>query len=202
VSAAGHSTQGYAQEAPDLLETYESVPFAKMQTVALRLLPKPPGRLLDIGAGTGRDAAGFAALGYVVVAAEPVAEMRRGAMALHPDSRIEWLDDSLPELTRLRRRSDSFDIVMMTAVWMHLDERERRRGMASIAALLRPRGTLVLTLRYGPIPAGRRMFEVSTRETIALARARGLVLALRREAPSALKRAEPVTWKQLAFRKP
>lgn len=201
MTTEGSSTQGYALEAPDLLKTYESIPFMKTQRVVLRLLPKPPRRLLDIGAGTGRDAAGFASLGYDVVATEPVAEMRRGARTLHPDPRIAWLDDSLPDLTRLSRRRQCFDIVMMTAVWMHLDEGERRRGMANIAALMTPGGVLALTLRYGPVPPGRRMFEVSTRETVALARAHGLVLVLRREAPTLLKRGQPVTWKRLVLRK-
>ncbi|MBV8391933.1 MAG: class I SAM-dependent methyltransferase, partial [Alphaproteobacteria bacterium] len=147
------------------------------------------------------DAAGFAARRHDVVATEPVKEMREGARKLHPDPRIEWLDDALPHLRRLIRRGDRFDIVTMTAVWMHLDAEERRRAMANIARLLRSEGVLVLTLRYGPVPPGRRMFEVTTGETIALARARGLVLLLKTDEPTLIKRAVPVTWKRLAFRK-
>jgi len=85
-------TEGYAQEAPNLLKTYESITFEQSQGRLLPLLPAPPARLLDIGAGTGRDAAGFAALGYDVVAAEPTDEMREGARRLHADAAIEWLD--------------------------------------------------------------------------------------------------------------
>ena len=48
--------------------------------------------------------------------------MRIPAMALHPSPRIEWLNDSLPELATLRTRRETFDLVMLTAVWMHLDE--------------------------------------------------------------------------------
>jgi len=194
-------TEGYAQEAPELLKAYESISFAEAQSAALRLIPATPCRVLDIGAGTGRDAAGFAALGHDVVATEPVNEMREGAIALHPSTSIEWLDDGLPELTRLLERRDSFDVVMMTAVWMHLDEAQRRRGMSNVASLLRPNGLLVLSLRYGPVPPGRRMFEVSTEETIALAGAQGLGVVLNEAAPTLLKRAQPVTWKRLAFRK-
>jgi SAM-dependent methyltransferase len=195
-------TEGYAQEAPELLKTYESVPFAEAQAAALRLIPATPCRVLDIGAGTGRDAAGFAALGHDVVAAEPVKEMREGAITLHPSKSIEWLDDGLPELARLRERRDSFDVVMMTAVWMHLDEAQRRRGMTNVASLLRLNGLLILTLRYGPVPPGRRMFEVSTEETTALAIEQGLRVVLDEAAPTLLKRKLPVTWKRLAFRKP
>jgi SAM-dependent methyltransferase len=197
-----HSTQGYAQEAINLLKIYEVVPFRRALASTLRMLPRPPRRLLDIGAGTGRDAAGFAALRYDVVATEPVTEMREGAKKLHPDRRIEWLDDSLPDLARLGRRRERFDIIMLTAVWMHLDEDERRRGLRNVAALLRPGGTLVISLRYGPVPPGRRMFAVATGETIALARAQGLVLLLKRNRPTLIPRAQPVTWKQLVFRRP
>jgi hypothetical protein len=89
----------------------------------------------------------------------------------------------------------------MTAVWMHLDEAERRRAMPNVASLLRPCGILAMTLRYGPVPPGRRMFEVSTVETIALAADAGLELLVEEDAPTLLKRAVPVTWKRLVFRK-
>jgi SAM-dependent methyltransferase len=194
-------TEGYAQDAVALLKTYESIPFEKVHEHVLPFLPEAPARLLDIGAGTGRDAAGFAALGYDVVAAEPTDEMREGGKRLHAAARIEWLGDGLPELGVLRGRGDSFDVVMMTAVWMHLDEAERWRGMPNVASLLRPQGLLAMTLRYGPVPFGRRMFEVSAAETIALAVESGLELLLEEDAPSLLKRAVPVMWKRLIFRK-
>ena len=193
-------TEGYGREASALLKTYESISFEKSQERVLPFLPAPPARLLDIGAGTGRDAAGFAALGYDVVAAEPTDEMREGGKRLHAGAAIEWLDDGLPELGVLRGRSNSFDVVMMTAVWMHLDQAERRRGLPNVTALLRPRGILAMTLRYGPVPPGRRMFEVSADETVALAAESGLALVLEEDAPTLIKRTVPVTWKRLVFR--
>ena len=100
----------------------------------MHLIPSVPARILDIGAGTGRDAAGFAAMGHSVTAVEPTAELRHAAMALHASARIEWLDDSLPDLALLHARSDTFDVVMLTAVWMHLDERQRQRAMPPVAS--------------------------------------------------------------------
>ena len=61
---------------------------------------------------------------------------------------------------------------MLTAVWMHLDEDERAAGMASLAGLLAPGGQILMTLRHGPVPPGRRMFDVSAAE-IALAARHG-----------------------------
>jgi 2-polyprenyl-3-methyl-5-hydroxy-6-metoxy-1,4-benzoquinol methylase len=139
----------------------------------LHLIPAFPGRALDIGAGTGGDAAALAAMGHSVLAVEPTEEMRRQATTLHPASGIEWLDDSLPDLTEVRRRGEHYDLVMMTAVWMHLDDEERCRGMPRIAELVRPGGLVIVSLRHGPVPPGRRMFAVSADETVRLAEATG-----------------------------
>lgn len=190
---------GYAEEAETLSQLYESMPFSRAQSYLLPFLPAPPALVLDVGAGTGRDAAGLAAMGYRVTAVEPTAEMRCRAMARHPDRGIAWVDDSLPELARLPERF-SCDVVLATAVWMHLDAAERARGMPRVAALLRGGGIFALTLRHGPVPAGRRMFEVTAEETVALADAAGLVGVHRAEAKDGLLRGD-VTWDRLIFRK-
>lgn len=196
------STQGYASEAPALIHRYESISFVEYHGVEIHLFPAAPGHVLDIGAGTGRDAAWFAAQGHSVVAVEPTLEFRVAATKLHPSSSIEWLDDTLPKLDLLVSRKESFDVIMLTAVWMHLDESERHAGMATLVSLLAREGVVVLSLRHGPVPAGRRMFEVSAEETIALAGAYGLrpVLNVRTESADASNRAAGVTWTRLAFR--
>jgi SAM-dependent methyltransferase len=190
-------TEGYDAEAPVLLQRYETILFADYHRAVSHLFPPPSARILDIGAGTGRDAAGFAALGHRVVAAEPTAAMRRGAVKLHPLPAIDWVDDSLPDLAVLRARGETYDLIMMNAVWMHLDEGQRRRAMPNVAALLADRGTIVMSLRYGPIPSGRRMFRVSARETVELAAAEGLRAVFSQRAPSTLQ--PGVAWRRLAF---
>ena len=161
------SNQGYVEEAPRLLRQYESFSFEDAHRAVSHLFPPPPARVLDIGAGTGRDAAGFAALGHRVVAVEPTAALRAGAIALHPSPRIEWFDNFLPNLHIVRARARNFaDLVMLTAVWMHFDKRQRRRAMPRVAGLARPGGTAMLSLRYGPVPVGERMFAVPPEETV------------------------------------
>jgi SAM-dependent methyltransferase len=76
-------TEGYAEEAEALLVQYEGLAFEHVQRWTLPLIPPGPRRILEIGAGTGRDAAGFAALGHSVVAVEPTAEFRMRAAELH-----------------------------------------------------------------------------------------------------------------------
>ena len=59
-----HGTDGYAAQAEALVSQYESIAFSDIHAAILPLLPAPPAHVLDVGAGTGRDAAVFAALGY------------------------------------------------------------------------------------------------------------------------------------------
>jgi len=85
-------TEGYAEQAAELVEQYESVPFVEKHQAVLHLLPTRPCHVLDIGAGTGADASWFAGEGHSVVAVEPTGEFRQAGMALHPSPLIEWVD--------------------------------------------------------------------------------------------------------------
>ena len=77
----------YNAGAPTLAPEYEGLPFEKIHAPVLDLLPDAGACVLDMGAGTGRDSAWFAANGYKVVAAEPAAGMRDAGKALH-----RWCD--------------------------------------------------------------------------------------------------------------
>ena len=59
-------------------------PPATRRTIGwtVNLLPRPPGRALDVGAGTGRDAAWLARLGFQVVAVEPSGVLRGHAIGI------------------------------------------------------------------------------------------------------------------------
>jgi SAM-dependent methyltransferase len=197
-------SRGYAEQAEELVARYEGIDFPVKHRAVLPLLPVAPASVLDIGAGTGRDAAWLAERGHRVVAVEPTAALRSRAIALHPSPAIEWIDDSLPALRVVMAQRRRFDLVMLTAVWMHLDAEERRVAMANVAALVGPLGLLVITMRHGPVPIGRIMFAVSADETIALAETHGLRLALNVHAESsqAANRDAGVSWTQLAFRRP
>jgi len=194
-------TEGYANEAEALVKQYESLAFADIHRKVLHLIPTTRSHVLDIGAGTGRDAAGFAAMGHRVVAVEPTEALRSRAAELHPSPHIEWLDDSLPDLTQVITLGVAFDVVMLTAVWMHLDLAQRQRAMPLVASLVRPGGVLIMSLRYGPIPPGRRMFSVPVEETIQAAVAEGLQPMLKFEAQDGTLRRPGVSWARLAFRK-
>lgn len=196
-------TQGYDQDVEAFFARADGVPFGEKYTGLLHLMPAVPSRILDIGAGAGRDAADFAALGHKVLAVEPTPALLAGAVARHAHPAIAWLDDGLPDLAAVRARGEAFDLVVLSAVWMHLDAAERRRAMPNVAALMADGGRLILSLRHGPVPPGRRMFEVSAAETLGLAEAEGLRPRFHQERGSiqAANRLAGVTWTILAFEK-
>lgn len=192
------STAPYSEKADALARQYESVSFEDVHGDVLDLLPPPPADALDIGAGTGRDAAALAARGYRVTAVEPTPEFRAIGRKLHGDTAIAWIDDALPNLQDVPGR---FDLILLSGVWMHLAVEERTRAMARVAPMLRAKGVMVLSLRHGPIPPGRIMFEVTPAETIALAAAQGLETIYSGERPGRLDQ-PGVWWDRLAFRRP
>jgi SAM-dependent methyltransferase len=192
-------TEGYEEDAELLIERYESTPFVEKHQAILDLLPTGPGSVLDIGSGTGLDAAWLADQGHAVLAVEPTEVFRRAAAIRHPSTRIEWLADSLPGLHETMRRRQTFDLIMITAVWMHLDREQREQAMPRVAALLRRGARLVMALRHGPIPANRRMFEVTADETAELARQQGLSVlrSVRTESAQLHNRQAGITWSRL-----
>lgn len=167
-------TLGYGLQAQALAAQYERTAFADVHREVLHLFPPPPCAVLDIGAGSGRDAAALARIGYGVTAVEPTAALRQEAQRIHVDVPIAWVDDHLPALAQLQASAQRFDLVLLTAVWMHLDRAERTPAMQAVTALLAPGGLVVISLRHGPVPLGRRMFEVSAQETLALGAQHGL----------------------------
>lgn len=197
------SNAGYAAKVDDLFKRYEFRDPAGIHAPWADFFPEPPARILDIGAGTGRDAAWFVSLGHSVLAVEPTDALRIGAAKLHPEPEIEWLDDILPGIPHVLSRGETFDLILMHAVWMHLTEDERIEGMANLATLLKPGGRIAMSQRHGEVPAGRRMFDVSGEETIALAKQHGLInlMHARAESIQAENRAKGVEWTKLVFEK-
>jgi SAM-dependent methyltransferase len=191
----------YDMRAAALAERYETVSAAEVHAPLADLVSRGPGLALDVGAGSGRDAAWLASLGHDVVAVEPAAGMRREGAARHPDARVRWLDDRLPELSATHRLGLAFDVVLASAVWMHLPPGSRQRGFRKLVILLKPGGVLLLTLRHGPDEPDRPMWPTSAGEIEALARSHGLAIIRSTSAPDRLGRPD-VSWTAMCLRLP
>lgn len=187
--------------AGDLVRRYELVEPAKLYAWLKGLLKEPPGTVLDIGAGSGRDAAWFASQGSDVVAVEPSSGMRSAGQDLHPDPRLRWIEDELPELSETSQLGISFDIVLLSAVWQHVAPTQRERAFRKIAGLVKSGGLLAISLRSGPSPPDSRMHPVSRDEVERLARNHGFAVEKVHHGLDQQGRAD-VTWTCVALRLP
>lgn len=190
---------GYSEAAELFIEISSETDFNKLHQTFIHFIPPKPSRVLDVGAGIGRDASAFADMGHTVIAVEPLSEFRKAGKQHYRTSYIEWLDDSLPALSRLNQK---FDFVLASAVWHHLSDVEQEQAMTRIAQLLNPEGIFALSLRHGPAGVGTHVFPTDGQLTIERAKACGLtnLLDLKNQ-PSVISGKEGVTWTKLVFSK-
>lgn len=195
--------QGYGESSGDLIDRFEAIDPAQLYAPVAEALPEAPCNVLDIGAGTGRDAAWLAAQGHEVLAVEPVEALRCAGQRLHPEAAIRWLDDRLPDLSRVRALRQRFDWLLLSGVWQHLPPPDQERTMPVLAALLAMDGRLIMSLRHGSGAPNRPCFEVVPEDVVESGRAAGLELALRRSARSIQpeNRRAGVHWTWLVFRR-
>lgn len=137
----------YSDNAEALFDKYNNIESASLHDAWLHLLPDQSGSACDIGAGTGRDANWLAEKGWDVIAVEPERKFRELARDQnHPN--IAWVDDKLPDLHRVRKLGQRFNLILLSAVWMHLPENTRERAFRILVNLLAPGGILVISLRH------------------------------------------------------
>ena len=191
----------YDQRAGDLSKRYEAIAAEKVHSWLLPSLPTSPALVLDVGAGSGRDAGWLISRGLEVVAIEPSARMLAEAQRLHPSPLIRWLSDSLPGLEKIFRLGLSFDLILLSAVWMHVRPGDRSRAFRKLITLLKPGGCIAMTLRHGPAEPERGIYDVSRNEIEQLARAHGAFVQIAAQGEDELGRTS-VSWTQLLVRLP
>ncbi len=158
-----------------------------------------PGLALDIGAGSGRDALWLAEAGWTVTAVEPAVALR--SLGQHKTAnKVTWIDTQLPELTGLRRPDDGYDLILLSAVWMHLPPEQRPLALATLAKHLSAVGKLIITLRFGPSDPSRPMYAVDMEELENLANSQGLLFhELGNNLTSDLLERKEISWKTVCL---
>lgn len=195
-------TTGYNLHVERFIATTEAVDFADLHGPYLDLIPTTPCRVLDVGAGVGRDASVLASMGHNVTAVEPLTEFRNVAIAMYASASIHWVDDSLPALAELGNQTNLFDFILASAVWHHLNNKEQLTAMSRVASLLQPGGTFAVSLRNGPAGAGTHVFPTDPQGTIDMAMSAGLKMVVSSaNLPSLIAGKIGVTWAKLAFRR-
>jgi protein-L-isoaspartate O-methyltransferase len=194
--------RGYDEGAAGLVERYEALRAEDVHRAFADVLPVGAQRIaLDIGAGSGRDAAWLGELGFEVVAVEPARRMREAGQARHASDGIRWLDDRLPALTATHRLGLSFDVILLSGVLMHVSETERPRALRKVATLLKPGGLLLVSIRDGAGTPDRPMWPITTGEMERFARDFGLSI-LKVEGSRDLQDRPEVHWTSYVFKLP
>lgn len=192
----------YSDNASVLFEQYHQSDPGSMHADWLQYLPGKPGLACDIGAGTGRDANWLAQQGWEVFAVEPEAAFREAGKKLS-HANVAWLDDYLPELSELYRLNQRFDLILLSAVWMHLPEAERERAFRNLTELLAPGGRLVISLRHSSNEEEVRVrgfYCVSVGELEQLAEEREVSLISVTSKPDGQGR-DYVSWETMVFQR-
>jgi len=186
--------QFYNDNATELAQQYLSKTFDEVHQSWSQFLPSiienQNARILDLGAGSGRDAKYLAELAakthstknnIQIIGAEPAKELSQLGQKTTQGLNVKWVEDSLPALSNVTKQEVSFDLILLSAVWMHIPPSDRARSMRKLANLLKPGGKLVISLRHGQTDQEckqRKMHHVCADELKKLATDVGLFTKL------------------------
>ena len=191
------NTSFYNENALQLSKQYDSLEFENVHRAWHVYWPCGATRVLDVGAGSGRDTRWFVEQGCSVVAVEPASELRQLGI-LNSSTQVQWLDDALPALSKARELCSHYDLILLSAVWMHLNSAVRKESIAVLSELLSENGKLVITLRHGGFNDGRSAYSVSVEQLERLSEAVGLTVCHVAEDTDSLKRKE-ISWQTVVL---
>jgi SAM-dependent methyltransferase len=197
VGCKDKNNEFYSANSEFLFSQYQSTSFEEVHNSWIQVIDFEQCKtVLDIGAASGRDALALKSKKLCVTAIEPSDDFRTLGQAFTGGDVI-WLNDTLPKLTKIKEKT--FDIILASAVWMHLSAQEQSKSLQTISLLLNDNGYLIITLRHGVFSDGRTAFEVDAKRTIAEAKQHGLALILSEHEGDKLSR-DDVSWHTLCFK--
>jgi SAM-dependent methyltransferase len=184
---------------------YESADMSHLDHLLLRHLPEKDARVLELGFGSGREAAFLLQNGHDVRAIDASAGMVEEALRRHPQLSGRLTCEALPLEEGSRLLGESFDAVLAIALFMHIPDSDLFETIFQLKRLLKPRGTAFISVsvgREGVDSAGRgrggRLFrERSADELLLLFERVGFRLTARYETPDVLER--DMLWCTLVF---
>jgi SAM-dependent methyltransferase len=151
----GSTLEYYDRHAERIAAHYEEVDFSATLEPVIAALPAGA-RVLELGCGSGRDAAALLARGFDVTATDGSAEILAEAARHHPELSHRLIHHALPG--ELPFEAGSFEAVLSMAVLMHLEAAELKSAYSAVHRVLRPGGLFaysVNTERAGLDARGR-----------------------------------------------
>ncbi len=145
------AVQYFNDRADALSLQYNSLDRARAHAGLIELLPKLEKlEMLDVGAGSGADAALYAEMGHDVVAVEPAWKLRNIAKKMFRNGRIKWIADKLPNLELVQASGQKFDVVYCANALQYLKKKDRRLSLVRMLSFLKDGGLLEIQHPYPP----------------------------------------------------
>ncbi|WP_320171208.1 class I SAM-dependent methyltransferase [Maridesulfovibrio sp.] len=191
--------ESYNLEIENRIKKYESLDFESFHPEVLPYLPTPPAHVLDIGAGSGRDAAFLVKKGFQVTAVEPAKRLLEAAQKRHAGIKISWAEDRLPELAKLPSPPAQYDVILLSAVWMHLSSKERKKAFSRVSELLKHNGIIIFSYKIGG-KEEEGFYKIDTAQFDTRAHKVGLELLSQNINLDSLGRSE-LSWRCCIFKK-
>ena len=186
----------YSDNSTALFDQYQSLSFDAVHQSWLTTVNLSSYKAaLDIGAGSGRDSLALHASGLRVTAIEPAQSLMDKGVELTGD-KVTWKSDTFPELSSLNE--NTYDVILISAVWMHLTVKQQSQSLSRLSTLLNDNGILVITLRHGEFNDGRKAFDVNGERLIEEAKAFHLTVFHTDNDTDQLNRPE-VYWETVVF---
>jgi SAM-dependent methyltransferase len=195
----------YDTHAREQSSRYESANLSPLYTFLLQHLTPRGASVLELGCGSGRDAAFLLANGYDLTGIDASAGMVAEATRIHPElagrvscAAVPVSDDS-PLLLR------TFDAVLSIAMFMHIPDPDLPTVVLQVRGLVRPGGALILDvsvghagLKAGRDARGRLFLERTPEEYRRIFEHNGFNFAAQRSTVDSLSRPY-LRWVSLVF---
>lgn len=121
--------------------------------------------------------------------------MLESASLLH--NQVNWLQDQLPDLNSVVDLQKTFDFILLSAVWMHIELEDRENAFKTLSTLLSKNGKMVISLRHGIFTDERKELPVSFNELHSLALKFGLTATLLDGQSDDVLNRNEVSWQQV-----
>ncbi len=184
------------ENAENLIQQYDSVGFEDVHPELIEYFSSPPGKILDIGAGSGRDAAWLQKVGYEVIAVEPSEEMRIAGQ--RKNQNVIWIDDKLPHLKKISADNGAFDAILISGVFMFLDKCDQQNSLKRLKQLLKTGGRMFLLVRFGSAEPERGLYDIDKKDLLNLIASEGFKVLEENHAEDQFQR-ENVNWYSLTL---
>lgn len=138
----------YASHAAECAARYDAADVLPLHELLQSLAPAGS-RVLEIGGGSGRDAAFLVHLGYDTTYTDGCEEMVREAVKRHPELATKARCAAFPLPDDHPLLLERYDMVLCAAVIMHLDDASLERLAMQLVRMVADTGRLVLSHSRG-----------------------------------------------------